>query len=225
MQDTAVSNLEVLRSRFLWPNISDLNGHLPYLWSLDGGGREIVTDLIKRVQPRLMLEVGTFLGGSALRWLEANPDLTLIVMDTWHDGAAQWIDTCIAERPSWLPDVEPLRPISEVLKQYGFEAVALHNLRQYRNRVIPVKMQCRDGYANVREYVKPDIIYIDADKQPEDYLLAHELFPQARLCGDDWTWQDPNGSYPVREYVARIAGLRNCAILVKDATWVLEPRY
>ncbi len=67
-------------------------------------------------------------------------------------------------------------------------------------------------------------MFIDADKNPQDYFLAHETFSTAILCGDDWSWQDSTGAFVVRDYVAAVACLRNCNIIAREATWILQPR-
>jgi hypothetical protein len=213
-----------LKTAHPWPDISALDRDPVHMWSLDGGGRELVEDLLKDRSISVVLEVGTFLGGSALRWLKAREGFTLIALDSWSPSAAAWVDTIIADPPSWVSDVESLGPISGALKLHGIEKVALHNLRKYRDRVIPIRMPAETGYAHVRSFVEPDLIYIDANKELLDYRLAHETFPNAILCGDDWTWQDSSGDYPVREFVNGIAELRDCTVVSRGATWLLAPR-
>jgi hypothetical protein len=219
--DKSLDGLNALRARHPWPDISELDGDPPHVWSLDGGGRELVTELIQNTRPRIILEVGTFLGGSALTWLETNRDSTVITLDPWTQAVASYVDIVIASPPFWVRDTEPLKPISEAIHRHGIAKVALHNLRSFRERVIPIQMPAEAGYAYIRSFVEPQIIYIDANKQPQDYMLAHQLFPNAILCGDDWTWQDESGDYPVRGYVHQVAAFRDCTVLAKDATWVL----
>ena len=216
-----LGGLDALRARHPWPEISGLDGDPPHVWSLDGGGRELITDVIQKMRPRVILEIGTFLGGSALRWLATRPDFALIVMDPWTKDAGNWVATVIASPPVWVQDIEPLKPIWEAIQRHGIAKVALHNLRSFRGRVIPIQMPAETGCAYVRSFVEPDMVYIDAMKQPQDYMLAHQLFPTAVMCGDDWTWQDEGGGYPVRGYVHHVAGLRGCTVLAKDQTWVL----
>ncbi|MBO0733105.1 MAG: hypothetical protein J2P49_02045 [Methylocapsa sp.] len=216
---TGLHALAALRARHPWPELSELEGAPPYVWNLDG--RELVTELIRNTRPRIFLEVGTFLGGSALSWLAAHPDLVLIALDPWTGGIENFVDMVIDSPPSWVESIEPLRPIAAAIRQHGIANVALHNLRAFRDRVIPVRMPAEMGYPHIRSFVEPDIIYIDATKQPQEYLLVHELFPAATLCGDDWTWQDETGTCPVRNYFHKVAALRDCSVLAKDATWLL----
>jgi hypothetical protein len=50
------------------------------------------------------------------------------------------------------------------------------------------------------------------------------MFPAARICGDDWDWQDAHGEIIVRRYVHEVASLRNCDVVAERATWVLRPK-
>jgi hypothetical protein len=65
---------------------------------------------------------------------------------------------------------------------------------------------------------------IDANKDRQDYLLAHEIFPRSILCGDDWEWRDAKGEYAVRPFVHEVAEARKCDVVAERATWVLRPR-
>ncbi len=219
----SLDGLNVLRARHPWPDISELDGDPPHEWSLDGGGRELVAKLIKKTRPRILMEVGTFLGGSALRWLATRPDFTLVILDPWPQWLGSWIDNEIAS-PSPLVavrDSKRLKRISQAVHRHGISKVALHNLRSFGHRVIPIQMPWETGYAYVRSFVEPDMIYIDADKKPQSIMLAHQLFPAAILCGCDWDWQDESGGYPVRDPVRRIAALRRATVLTKHHTWVV----
>jgi hypothetical protein len=85
-------------------------------------------------------------------------------------------------------------------------------------------MTTKKAYAYVSEFIEPDIIYIDANKEKQDYHLAHETFPATRICGDDWYWEDARGEFTVRRYVNEVASLRNCHVVAEGATWVLTPK-
>lgn len=68
------TKLQALRRMNPWPDVSPLDGQPSHVWSLDGGGRHLVIDLIRECQPRVFLEVGVFVGGSALQWLRNSAD-------------------------------------------------------------------------------------------------------------------------------------------------------
>jgi hypothetical protein len=219
------TNLETLRSMNPWPDIDELDGRPSYVWSLDGGGRHLIVDLIRERRPKVFLEVGVFLGGSALRWLQNSPNnMTLIAADVWNHHTENWIYQMAREPASWIVDMEPVMALQAPLKQFGIYKVALHNLRDFRDRVIPLRMLVAELYSYVRTFIEPEIIYIDANKERQDYVLAHETFPRSILCGDDWEWQDAKGEYAVRRFVHEVADARNCDVVAERATWVLRPR-
>jgi hypothetical protein len=219
------TKLQALRSRNPWPNISELDGRPSYVWSLDGGGRHLIEDLIRERQPKVFLEVGVFVGGSALQWLQNSPDdMTLIAADIWDEATENWVLEMYRDRPSWIVDIEPVAALQAALKEFGICKVALHNLRNFHDRVIPLRMPVAMLYGYLRGFVEPDIIYIDANKERQDYVLAHETFPRSILCGDDWDWQDAKGELAVRPFVYELAEKRSCDVVAEQATWVLRPR-
>ncbi|WP_024275761.1 hypothetical protein [Hyphomicrobium sp. 802] len=75
--------------------------------------------------------------------------------------------------------------------------------------------------------VEPDIVFIDALKHREDYIEAHEQFPNAIITGDDWSWgKRKDGTYPIRPFVEEVAKARNATIYAAGATFVVvEPRH
>jgi hypothetical protein len=128
------------------------------------------------------------------------------------------------ESAPWIPDMKPVWALEIPLKKYGIYKVASHNLRNFRDRVIPIRMSTSRLYEYLKDFVEPDIIYIDANKERHDYILAHETFPNSILCGDDWEWQDDRGECPVRSFVYEIAEARDCDVIAERATWILRPR-
>jgi hypothetical protein len=128
------------------------------------------------------------------------------------------------EPASWILDMEPVMALKAPLREYGIYKLALHNLREFRDRVIPLRMRVATLYGYLKAFIEPEIIYIDANKERQDYLLAHETFPRSVLCGDDWEWQDAKGEYAVRTFVHEVAEARNCEAVAERATWVMRPR-
>jgi hypothetical protein len=220
-----MSELQILRSLNPWPDVNDLEGQPPYIWSLDGGGRHLIVQLIRECRPKIFLEVGVFLGGSSRQWLQnSDSEMTLLAADSWTRVVENWIFTMASEPAPWIADMGPVLAVQKPIKEYGIYKVALHNLREFRHRVIPLRMLVAEVYAYVKTFVEPDIIYIDAQKERQDYILAHEIFPNAILCGDDWEWQDTSGEFAVRPFVYEVAEARNCDIVAERATWILKPR-
>jgi hypothetical protein len=219
------TKLETLRSQNPWPDIHELDGQPSYVWSLDGGGRHLIVDLIRERKPKVFLEVGVFVGGSSLQWLQnSSDDMTLLAADIWDHGAENFVFKMAHEPAQWIVDMEPVQALQMPLKEYGIYKVAMHNLRDFRNRVIPLRMAAAKLYSYIKTFGEPDIIYIDANKERQDYVLAHETFPNSILCGDDWGWRNKEGEMVVRSYVYEVAKARDCTVTAERATWVLRPR-
>lgn len=215
-------SLEDLRRAHPWP---DIEGVPSYRFSLDGGGRHHVVDLIARVKPRVFVEVGCFLCGSTLTWLEADPDLTVIGIDPWAgdwDAHMQrWLGLSWAQAVfRGIGDVEAFRAD---LRRHGPFRSAIANLRAYRDRFIPIKGFSPAALQVIADAgVEPDIIYIDAGKIAADLEAAHRLFPAAHLCGDDWGW-GPEQGFPMRQVVESFAAEHGFDIVAERQTWLLVP--
>lgn len=212
-----------------WP-VYPCEQHEPFHLALDcngDGGREIVIRQIIEKDVRLMVEVGCFLGGSSLHWLNAKPDLFLISVDPWDGNWARYIEDMLVN-PSMSRHVEHLsdaevRRIAGLLREYGNYAVAVNNLRAFRNRFCPVRRFSPEAlhYLSSRN-IPLELIYIDAFKLRADLDVAHSLFPNAILCGDDWLWPDETGRLVMQEAVKEFAHEHKFEIEAKRQSWVLH---
>jgi hypothetical protein len=213
-------SLEDLRRAHPWP---DIEGVPSYRFSLDGGGRHHVVDLIKRTNPRIMVEVGCFLCGSALTWLDAAPELTVIGVDPWKGDwdahMERWLaNPRVASLFKTIDDVDAFR---RDLRQNGAFRSALANVRDYRDRFIPIQGYSPAALQVIADAgVVPDIIYIDAGKVSADLDEAYRLFPSAHLCGDDWGW-GPEEGYPMRKVVEGFTAQHGHTIIAERQTWLL----
>lgn len=79
-----------------------VKGLKSFHFPVDGGGRDLVRNLIREKSLRLMVEIGCFLCGSTRQWLEASPELKVIGIDPWE---GQWHLTL--ERYNGSPSFEP----------------------------------------------------------------------------------------------------------------------
>jgi hypothetical protein len=80
----------------------------------------------------------------------------------------------------WILDMEPVMALRAPLREYGIYKLALHNLREFRDRVIPLRMRIATLYDYLKAFIEPEIIYINENKERQDYLLEHEKLFQAR---------------------------------------------
>lgn len=221
--DGLMGGLGPLRRDNPWPrNNADIE---PFYLSLDAGGRHIVTDLIARLNITLMVEVGSFLCGSTRQWLDASDNLVVIGIDPWDGNWSRYLRSLGEIGNRFMDTVPDLPGAIEALETHGNYTVALNNVRDFRDRFFPVRRFSPEAlhYLHARR-IHPELIYIDAFKSEEDLYVAHELFPKAILCGDDWTWKDESGRYQMREHVEQFAREKDFAIIADGSTWLLERR-
>lgn len=212
--------LDALRRDNPWPERLHAE---PFYLSLDGGGRHLVTSAIREHDVTLMIEVGSFLCGSTLQWLDASTDLTVIGVDPWDGNWGPYVrgmtDPAGLGRLATALDVEHL---GELIEAHGNYAVALNNVRAYGDRFIPVRRFSPEAlhYLHSRG-VEPGLVYIDAFKEVDDLAAANQLFPNAVLCGDDWSWRDESGSLRMQDHVTNFATERGLEVQAIGATWIL----
>ncbi len=212
-----------LRQKYEVPNVEGIE---PYYFSLDGGGRDIIISAIEEFSVNLMLEIGCFLCGSTIQWLESQKKLKVIGIDPWAVDFAT-----ILERYNGNPVFEPCffkiedreRFINSV-RINGSYASSIANVSQYKERFIPVQAYSPQVLYELKKLgIKPQLIYFDSTKLMDDLSVCSELFPDAILSGDDWTWGEEQG-FPVQKAVNEFCELNNLSVISKRATWIITPK-
>lgn len=188
----------------------------PVPWSMDYGGRRLITDLIASRDIRLLLEIGSFLGGSARQWLEASPNVAVICIDPWLDISGR--------RP--LMDAHPVgRQFGQQLRYPGglYDSF-LSSMWEKKARVIPIRGRAVDKLPELHQFgLRPDLIYIDADKKGDEIALCDELFPEALIGGDDWNWSD-GYDFTIRTPARKSAAKRKRFLKHFGNTWLIDDR-
>lgn len=216
---SVVQGLGALRRDNPWPPAL---GADPFYLALDAGGRHLVTSVLP--DNGVMVEIGAFLGGSTRQWLDASPGLTVIAVDPWDGNWGPYVRG-MAQSPWMARHVAGLdaEAVADLIEGHGNYAIALNNLRGYRDRVIPVRRFSPEAlhYLHARG-IRPDVIYIDAFKEVDDLTAAWELFPNAVICGDDWNWRDEQGVYRMQQHVTTFAEAHSLRVEADAATWLLR---
>lgn len=217
----ATAALARLREQYPWPS---QRPDVPAVhWAMDYGGRDLVRSLIASRAPRVILEIGAFVGGSIRQWLEISPDVTVVAVDPWPQIAG----------PNALQDSHPIgRLHSRQLREpEGVYHAFLSTMWEHRERVIPVRGRGCDMLPTLHALgLRPDLVFIDADKRLEELELCDELFPDAVVCGDDWLWCDGTrfpSQQPVRESARRRGRVLKCVSntwLIDDRPWTAKER-
>lgn len=152
-------------------------------------------NLIKSKKPKLIIELGSFMGGSAIFMAQSvDANCKVYCVDEWT-GEGVWLD-----------------PVE--LKRFGpiFYQQFLSNVVHsgVQDKIVPFRMSTSQA-AGLLD-VKADIIYVDADHTEEsaynDVMLWYpKLAPGGVICGDDYTWQPAHfqADLPVKRGVDRAA--------------------
>ena len=213
-----IAGMDALRRDNPWPELPA--GIEPFYLSLDDGGRHLVIDVIREHGITLMLEIGCFLCGSTRQWLDASPDLEVIGVDPWEGNWSTYVRRKTEEGHPLFAALEGT--LADTIQRYGNYCLALNNIRDHRDRFIPVRQRSPEALHYLRRRgIRPQLIYIDAFKSDEDLWVAHDLFPRSILCGDDWNWCDEHGRFRMREHVERFAAEKGFVIEAEGATWLL----
>jgi hypothetical protein len=127
------------------------------------------------------LEVGSWLGGSALRAAEAFPTAEIVCVDAWLGSAEHW--------------GQPEEESHDLCRcpatgDPGIYAHFLANVAAHRARLVPLRLPSLTAAQLLRHHaIAADVIYLDAGHSREEVLLdcAH-WWPRATrwLLGDDW---------------------------------------
>jgi hypothetical protein len=220
---TSISSSSIARLRDLhsWPDTPP--SVRPVNWVMDYGGRAIIREAICTRKLSLIVEVGVFVGGSVRQWLELSPEIVVIAIDPWPQikGVNSFYDS------------HPVgRFYGAQLREHdGLYNAFLSSLWNERRRVVPMRGAGVDMLKEIYSLgVRPDLIFIDADKQGSEIQVCDKLFPDAIICGDDWLWSDGRHfptQQPVRASVARRKRVLKCVSntwLIDDEPWTIRER-
>lgn len=188
----------------------------PVPWSMDYGGRRLITDLIVSRDIRLLLEIGSFLGGSARQWLEASPNVVVVCIDPWLDISG----------PRPLMDAHPVGRLfgQQLRRPGGLYDSFLSSMWELKARVTPVRGKAADILTDLHQLgLRPDLIYIDADKKGDEIAICDELFPDALIGGDDWNWSD-GYEFTIRSPARKSAFKRKRFLKHFGNTWLIDDR-
>jgi hypothetical protein len=213
--------LDELKNRYPFPKVDAVES---FYFSLDGGGRNLIIEALNDNEVDLMVEIGSFLCGSAIQWLESRLTLTVIGIDPWeanfvsilerYDGLS-WADSC-------FKNIKDRQEFINSVRKHGPYVSALANVKKYKDRFIPVKAFSPQVLYELHDIgVKPQLIYFDSNKMLDDLDISQKLFPDAILTGDDWLWGADQG-LPTQTAVKKFCKKHGFSVEAKDATWIIQ---
>lgn len=184
-----------------------------------GGDSPAFRELILAQRPRLIVEVGTWKGASALQMAQ-------VLADAGLPGEILCVDTWLGALEFWTDHNDPDRYRSLRLRHgypqvyYQFLANVVH--RGQQARVIPFPQTSATAALWLRYYdIRADLIYIDGSHEEEDVLADlfaywEVLAPGGTLFGDDYSWDG------VRLAVERFARETGLTVVFVADKWVLR---
>jgi cephalosporin hydroxylase len=148
--------------------------------------------LIQRVRPKLIIEVGTWKGGSALRMAD------LLMKNGLAETPVLCVDTWLGALEFWADQTQPDRFLALECKHgypsvyYRFLANVVH--AGHAARITPFPLPATTAALWLRRTnLRADLVYIDGSHEEEDVYqdlldYAPLVAPGGYLFGDDWAW-------------------------------------
>jgi len=192
----------------------------PYPVDLQGGGGDpVITRLVESTGARLIVEVGSWKGSSAIQMAEslrtARVDGAVVCVDTWLGGLEHMLDY-----PGW--EIRPYYRNGYPTLYHQFLANVMH--RGCQDFIVPFPNTSLIGARwFLRQKIQADLIYIDGSHEEDDVYADLSSYwkvlrPGGVLFGDDWntTW------YGVVCAVNRFARERDLELRFSPNHWILQ---
>ncbi len=148
----------------------------------------IFKQLIEQTNPKVIIEVGTWKGGSAIKMgnylKQSNRQAKIYCVDTWLGALEFWTRFKDSEERNLMlkngyPQV-----------YYQFLSNVVHN--DLQDIIIPVPMPSTMGAAVLKDYgVTAELIYVDGSHEYEDVkadIKAYKELCTGIIFGDDYGW-------------------------------------
>lgn len=201
-------------------------GFQPGMGPLDisgGGDWAFVHAVLEKVRPKLVVEVGTWKGVTALRvadWMRsAGVDGAVICVDTWLGGLEHLEGTVSSD---WRLDPY-IKNGWPMLQSVFLDNVVRHGLEDW---IVPLATTSTIGAKWVaRRNLKPDIVLIDGSHDEEDVLQDLRAWwkcarPGGIIMGDDWCTSWPGVITAVNRFCAE----KGIDVTAVGVSWMLERR-
>jgi hypothetical protein len=157
-----------------------------FAWQ-DSSAAEGFKQILDETKPSLIIEVGTWIGGSAIMMADAAKELNLnveiVCIDTWLGSVEHWGGVCVLA-------YENGRPI--IYEEFLSNVVC----KGYQDVITPFPIDSTNGLLYFKKHnVKADLIYVDGGHDYQsvknDLYNASEILNYGRwLLGDDYHHPD-----------------------------------
>jgi predicted O-methyltransferase YrrM len=187
------------------------------LWGWNGD-RQIFPALVDQFKPKLIIEVGSWMGQSAANLATSCKkfglvDTTLICIDTWLGSKEHWRD------PSLIGHLELVNGYPSFYRRY---LTNMYNAG-VSDMVVPIPLPSQIAASFLKDFpdVKADLIYIDGSHDEKDVyddlsVYWDLLSPGGVVFGDDWPWEQ------VSNAVKAFCADKGRAYQVHDINWLIQ---
>lgn len=188
------------------------------LWGWNGD-RPIFPTLVNDIKPKLVIEVGSWMGLSAVNLAtslkqQGLTNSSLVCIDTWLGSEEHWRD------PELRKHMELENGFPTFYKRFMTNIVKA----ECESMVVPLPMPSQIAAKYLKAYsLKADLIYIDGSHEQKDVyddLTAYWdlLAPGGAIFGDDWTWDS------VSNAVKAFCAGEGVPYHVHEINWILRKR-
>lgn len=194
-----------------------------YPEDLQGWGSQspAFAELLAKVKPQRIIEVGTWKGGSAIHMAglvkQQGLNAQIICVDTWLGAVEFWTDQNDPDRYQALKCRHGYPTV-----YYQFLANVIH--RSCQEIIVPFPQTSTIGALWFRRFgITADLIYIDGSHEEDDVYADLVSYwdlvrPGGVLAGDDWAWDG------VRLAATRFARENGLTVIQLADKWYLEKR-
>lgn len=159
-------------------------------WYNDAGARrEMFKKAIDRINPKLIVEVGSFVGESAIFMAEhlkaTKRSAAILCIDTWMGGIDHW-EKRPADLKFWFG-----RP------SLYYQFIANVMQKGHSDMILPLSLDSLNG-ARLLKLLKivPDLVYVDASHEQGDALRDYEAYWELIPKGGGLLVDDLTGWFP-----------------------------
>lgn len=156
------------------------------------GTNPFLTEIVEKTKPSTIIEIGSYLGQSAITMAKAIQNLKLtskiLCIDTWLGSPEHWRN----DKCNDLKYFEYFENGTSVL----FDQFVINMIiNEVDNIVVPIPNTSKNAFYILQwKNVTADLIYIDGSHETQDVfedivLYSQILKPGGTLFGDDWTWK------------------------------------
>lgn len=195
---------------------------------LDGwnGDSEVIVSLVKEVQPKIALEVGSWKGQSAATIATNMPEGSeLVCIDTWLGAEEFWTNH---DDPTRYQALKLINGYPSVYYTFANNMKALGLDR----KVTPFPQTSQIAGRLLQKWeVKADLIYIDGSHEYDDVRSDLELYStllrsKGVIFGDDYHSGWPGVVRAVSEYVGELGDEieDECDFEIRDRFWILRKK-